>query len=316
MNSRKKILFILATIVIVAVPFQNTHTLSFFGKRMMDIAVSLKKLAARNSKVCVTKTDSTSINGEKIYSGLYPLQGRQGLIRVRDDATWKKYPSHYPGVLYPKDCQDIKVTVDRHQQNDVVITALLKKKIVELVDRSEPIEKRRQWNEFDCVDGTYQKYDKIWTPWWDDTEKDMKNFQKAERNDVLQGGNRLGLRLDEPGEYHIMIPDDASIEIKLKEGDITYLSLEPTQLHIEGSDVNRWGDNGSCGGGRQVWDYYWGYDTAPITKLITKKGHISVPDQKEQRAELSAVAAEQLDSQQIIKKITELQAMLEARKPE
>jgi hypothetical protein len=147
----------------------------------------------------------------------------------------------------------------------VSVAAVLRNEIVTLADKS-------------LNDATYKNYNWTWLPWWDDTIKDLKNFKKVERIEELRGGgSRLELRLDEPGEYHITIPHDADINLELSEGDIEYRSLEATKLYIEGSRVNYCGNSGSVTSQGESWYYYWGTDSDPVTRLITKKGNVSVP---------------------------------------
>lgn len=101
---------------------------------------------------------------------------------------------------------------------------------------------------------------------------------------IIQRNNRLTIKLNILGTYQIIIPHDADTKIKLDEGNINYLtprSKAPTQLSIKSTTVNKWGDSGCHAINDQYpesWDYFWGDSSTPLTKLVTKKGHITVPE--------------------------------------
>jgi hypothetical protein len=212
----------------------------------------------------------TALSAEKdknttLYSAVYVFKRDKDLITVKGKPDWIKYPSLYPGKLYPHDCLNTKVIIDRHRQNEVKITALLRNEIVTLADES-------------LNDYTYQTNKWRWVPWQDDVPLNINTYRKVERIEGLRGGgSRLKLWLNEPGEYHLTIPHDADLNLALSEGDIEYKSLEATRLSIERSKVNYCGNSGSSTPEGESWDYYRGSDLDPVTRLITKKGYISVP---------------------------------------
>ena len=93
------------------------------------------------------------------------------------------------------------------------------------------------------------------------------------------GGNRVELRLDEPGRYVLRVPADADLELDLASvhAHVHYASLRRTQLTVEAARVNVCGDNGSSGGGSEHWDYYsFGSEGDPRT-LIKTRGSVVVP---------------------------------------
>lgn len=51
----------------------------------------------------------------------------------------------------------------------------------------------------------------------------------------------------------------------------------PTQLTVIATPANKWGKNRRVFGDEH-WDYYRGDHLSPKTLLITKKGHINVPE--------------------------------------
>lgn len=241
-------------------------------------------------KICATPIvsikETNYINGAKIYTTTYPFKIQKGLIRISNEIDWKKDCDLYPYKLYPQDCRDTSLTVARHAFNTVVIKAILSKAIVELIDQSEDISLRKPWHAnhtLDNFDNYFKEYGYIWLPWRDDTIKKSFIF-KSQRDDLLRGDNRLHLILNEPGHYYITIPYDADIEVTFLEGNINYdtsPSKAPTKLHIESTTVNRGGYSGMSTPGSNIWDYdgwYWERDSfAPITNLVTHKGHINVP---------------------------------------
>jgi hypothetical protein len=246
---------------------------------------SMRNLGARNlaavrnitnnSSKITSETSTNEVTAGKTYSMVYRFDTSKGLIRIK--GTDKDH-TLYPGCLYPNDCQNTTVTIERHASNEVTVEALLDKRIVELVDKGEDVSKQRAWHELHTPDNFYKENGWIWIPWLDNTITDIHNYLKKERNNsAMRGGNRLDLTLNEPGHYRIFIPHDADIEIDLSDGDIRYSSRAATELSIESSTVNYWGNSGSHGHSGGKWHYFWGPKGAPITELKTKKGHIELP---------------------------------------
>lgn len=346
-----------------------------------------------NRKYCTTKT-SIDENGNKIYEGVYPFENDKGFLAITDRSDYWKNSKYYPEVLYPEDCKNATVKIERHAANAVIIKALLKKDMVKLLDESLHPAERRAWHDLHQPRNDYQEYDWIWTPWYDDCIH--KDYFKAKRNDILRGGNRLTLQLREPANYSITLPADANFESRLSKdtllennfetqlttivngiflsnnklndkyqltrekglvqikgltqnyldlqitrhkensviidatfeqnisdsnnqlnawdceksggnritlnlqqpghysitvpadadletnlsdeskGKILYSSNEPTKLTVECKRVNRWGDSGSSTPESENWQYYWGREEDPVTRLITKKGEINL----------------------------------------
>src|SRR5207248_704857 len=94
------------------------------------------------------------------------------------------------------------ITVDRHTAQHIIISAVLTKKIVEQSDDSEK------------NDSFYKEHQHLWLPWWTDSITNPEDLFKAVTKTKLRGNNRLFIEIREPGNYHIMIPDDADAEIK------------------------------------------------------------------------------------------------------
>jgi hypothetical protein len=233
-----------------------------------------------NSSKITSKTSTDEVTVGKTYSTVYPFAASKGLIRIKDYACWRTDRDHtlYPGCLYPNDCQNIVVTIERRAGNEVTVEALLDKRIVELVDKSEDVSKQRVWHKLHTPNNFYKDSGLIWVPWLDNTITDIHNWLKKERSSTMRGDNRLDLTLNEPGHYRITIPQDADIEIDLSEGDMRYTSRAATELSIESSTVNYGGNSGSHGPSGERWHYCWGPKGAPITTLKTKKGHIELPE--------------------------------------
>lgn len=203
---------------------------------------------------------STSISettGLTEYMTTYPFSNQQGLVRLTDPLA------HYERV----EGQKMKITVARHLSNTVVVKAFLNQAQIKRMD-----------HELDKESG----YTRV--PWCDDAiitdfSTYFSTYLKAKRRDKIRAGNRLAVRLDYPVHYHVTVPHDADVEVALTEGDITYETgrTVPTKLSIKGSSVSYWGQNGSSTSNGESWDYCWGGETDPITKLETQKGHIELP---------------------------------------
>ncbi len=229
----------------------------------------------------ITTTSTDEATGVKTYITTYPFSAKKGLVRIKNSIRWKG--GLYPGCLYPDDCQNITLTVERHSSNQVIVKAFLNKALVELLDEGEDKSNRRPWHKLHTPNNWYKENGFIWVPWFDDTIEDMKNLFKAKRWDTMRGDNRLQLTLNEPGHYHIIVPLDADVEVDFSEGDINYITppwQARTHLSIESSTVNHGGDSGCSlpAEPKQSWTYYWGNQSDPLTKLITQKGHINVPN--------------------------------------
>lgn len=206
----------------------------------------------------VTKNTET---GEKTYQGVYPVEFPRGLVRVKT-------------VFFNKNIvqKNVHLTVDRHTKDQIIITAMLAKKIVLANDESE------QDNNY------FKQRDKIWVPWWTDIVQPLlESFQPVSRA-KLRGGNRLSVQLREEGRYHIMLPYDADAEIKMKVGDIDYQSKIPTTLRIKSRTVNETGHSHAYTPGKGVSSEYGRADEhspySSQTYLEAKTGHINVPESK------------------------------------
>lgn len=228
---------------------------------MVTLLTTAFSLYGMNNKGTVSFGTSTeSINEQRTYIGTYRFARDQGLVRVDDEQC--------------SDCPTTKiekVTVVRHNRNEVIVKAILSKATVATTDRSER-------------DNDSKKYNWVWVPWLDDTIiDDMAKYASPERNDTIRGGNRLRLTLRAEGSYRIIVPDDADVEVNLSRGDMEYESSpaqNPSRLHIQGRTVNRWGINGSSTDEGENWDYsvHCCNTINPITSLVTKKGNVTVPD--------------------------------------
>lgn len=199
-----------------------------------------------------TKNSQT---GEKTYVVSYPVDIPQGLVKVKT--------ALYGAYINP----ETNITVDRHTTQQIIISAVLAQKIVATKDESEN-------------DNPNKEYKWIWLPWWTDSITNAEDLFKAVTKTKLRGNNRLTIEIREPGNYHIMIPDDADAEIKTKVGNIDYKSKIPTSLHIASKTVNKAGSSGSSTENGQSWSYYWADSYSPKstqTRLIAKSGHINVP---------------------------------------
>lgn len=206
----------------------------------------------------VTSVTVPLADGARSYTTTYPLALPRGLVRV-SSTLWK---------CNKEELDKIKVIITRHRSNTVVVKAILAADVVQNVDLANSSN----------PDSLYKKHSLMWFPWWDDSTSDMLNYKKAVRNDQIRGSNRLSLRLNQEGSYHITVPYDADIEVVLGNGgDIAYASAEPTQLDIESASVNHGGHSGSSSYEHQRWIYYWhNNESDPTTRLTTKRGHIDV----------------------------------------
>ncbi len=230
---------------------------------MMPLAASAMEPAPQKS-ICdeqewsehtlnITKDAKT---GEKTYVGIYPVDAPQGFVKVKTNflSLWRKV-----------DPKDVHITIDRHAKQQIVVTAVLTKKIAE---ESDSVERGNR---------DHIQYGWLWKPWWSDVVRHPHDYFRAVSRIKLRGNNRLLVEIREPGHYHIMVPEDADIEIKNKVSGIDYKSKVPTTMNIVCETANSYGTQGGAG----MYDFYWGnHNLAKTVKtlLIAKNGHINVPD--------------------------------------
>lgn len=230
---------------------------------MMPLATSAMEPAPQKSICDEQEWSEHTLNitkdaesGEKTYVGTYPVDVPQGFVKVKTNflSLWRKV-----------DPKDVHITVDRHAKQQIIVTAVLTKKIAEESDR---VEQR---------DISHIQYGWLWKPWWIDVVSHPQDLFRAVSRIKLRGNNRLCVEIREPGHYHIMVPEDADIEVKNKVGGIDYKSKVPTTMNIVCETANSYGGQG--GGG--MYDFNWGNHNLPKTvktRLIAKNGHINVPD--------------------------------------
>jgi hypothetical protein len=136
-------------------------------------------------------------------------------------------------------------------------------------------------------DYQFKKFGLIWIPWRADVVDHPDDSNVGVSRIKLRGHNRLNIEIREPGNYHIMLPEDADIEVKTV-GNIDYKSALPTLLYARSKTVNRQGNAGfifMSPNGEAVNGSEWHYDyanskdpSATQTRLIAKTGHINVPE--------------------------------------
>lgn len=197
----KKILFLLLTHLCILKSMETPH--------------DMVKTAIKNKQVLTSVT--MDANGAKTYTSVYPFDRTHGLVRVKKYLMAYKYRNKNldPNLM------EIRCQVNRHNYNAVIITAVLHSNLVKAADETLN-------NDF------YFKSDRLWTPWVDDTIKDMDDYQKSRRNDKIRGDNRLLLDLREFGNYRITIPNDTDFENRIpKEPTFNLASAEESMPALE-----------------------------------------------------------------------------------